>query len=48
MDTEQIFDGNKIYNINADDMEVTIAKPNGSSTMFSLSTILLLTETIIM
>lgn len=35
MDTEQIFDGSKIYNINADDMEVTIAKPNGSSTMFS-------------
>ncbi|WP_370896179.1 LolA family protein [Chryseobacterium gossypii] len=35
MDTEQIFDGNKIYNINAEDMEVTIAKPNGSSTMFS-------------
>jgi outer membrane lipoprotein-sorting protein len=35
MDTEQIFDGNKIYNINADDMEVTIAKPNGSATMFS-------------
>ncbi|WP_419867796.1 LolA family protein [Chryseobacterium sp. CT-SW4] len=35
MDTEQIFDGNKIYNINTEDMEVTIAKPNGSSTMFS-------------
>jgi len=35
MDTEQIFDGNKIYNINAEDKEVTIAKPNGSSTMFS-------------
>ncbi|ROH99677.1 LolA family protein [Chryseobacterium daecheongense] len=35
MDTEQIFDGNKIYNINAEDMEVTIAKPNGSSSMFS-------------
>ncbi|CAA7390303.1 LolA family protein [Chryseobacterium fistulae] len=35
MDTEQVFDGNKIYNINSDDMEVTIAKPNGSSTMFS-------------
>lgn len=35
MDTEQIFDGNKIYNINADDMEVTIAKPNGNSSMFS-------------
>lgn len=35
METEQIFDGNKIYNINAEDMEVTIAKPNGSSAMFS-------------
>lgn len=35
MDTEQIFDGSKIYNINTEDMEVTIAKPNGSSTMFS-------------
>ena len=35
METEQIFDGNKIYNINTEDMEVTIAKPNGSSTMFS-------------
>lgn len=35
MDTEQIFDGKKIYNINADDMEVTVAKPNGSSSMFS-------------
>ncbi|RKS98091.1 LolA family protein [Chryseobacterium defluvii] len=34
MDTEQVFDGNKIYNINAEDMEVTIAKPNGGS-MFS-------------
>jgi hypothetical protein len=48
MDTEQIFDGSKIYNINTDDMEVTIAKPNGSSTMFSLSIILLPIETIIM
>ncbi|UZT98295.1 outer membrane lipoprotein carrier protein LolA [Chryseobacterium fluminis] len=35
MDTEQIFDGNKIYNISVDDMEVTTARPNGSSTMFS-------------
>ncbi|MBB4805439.1 outer membrane lipoprotein-sorting protein [Chryseobacterium defluvii] len=35
METEQIFDGNKIYNINTEDMEVTIAKPNGSSIMFS-------------
>jgi len=35
METEQIFDGNKIYNINTEDMEVTVAKPNESSTMFS-------------
>lgn len=35
METEQIFDGNKIYNINTEDMEVTVAKPNASSTMFS-------------
>lgn len=35
MGTEQIFDGHKIYNINAEDMEVTIAKPNASSAMFS-------------
>ncbi|MBW8358229.1 MAG: outer membrane lipoprotein carrier protein LolA [Weeksellaceae bacterium] len=35
MGTQQIFDGNKIYNINAEDMEVTIAKPNGSDVMFS-------------
>ncbi|MCQ9639472.1 outer membrane lipoprotein carrier protein LolA [Chryseobacterium sp. WG14] len=35
MDTEQIFDGSKIYNISIDDMEVTIAKPNGNSTLFS-------------
>lgn len=35
MDTEQIFDGSKIYNINADDMEVTVAKPNATSSMFS-------------
>lgn len=35
METEQIFDGNKIYNINTEDMEVTIAKPNGSGSMFS-------------
>ncbi|KIC63002.1 LolA family protein [Chryseobacterium taiwanense] len=35
METEQIFDGNKIYNINTEDMEVTIAKPNGSAAMFS-------------
>lgn len=35
METEQIFDGNKIYNINTEDMEVTVAKPNGSTVMFS-------------
>ncbi len=35
METEQIFDGNKIYNINTEDMEVTVAKPNANSTMFS-------------
>lgn len=35
MGTEQIFDGSKIYNINTEDMEVTVAKPNGSSAMFS-------------
>jgi len=35
MGNEQIFDGNKVYNINAEDMEVTIAKPNGSETMLS-------------
>ncbi|MBP0612751.1 outer membrane lipoprotein carrier protein LolA [Chryseobacterium sp. cx-311] len=35
MGTEQIFDGNKIYNVNDDEKEVTIAKPNGSDIMFS-------------
>lgn len=35
MGIEQIFDGNKIYNINAADKEVTIAKPNDSDAMFS-------------
>lgn len=35
MGTEQIFDGNKVYNISAEDKEVTIAKPNGSESMFS-------------
>lgn len=35
METEQIYDGSKIYNINTEDMEVTVAKPNGSSSMFS-------------
>ncbi|WP_124639751.1 MULTISPECIES: LolA family protein [Amniculibacterium] len=35
MGTEQIFDGQKIYNINEEDMEVTIAKPNANAAMFS-------------
>lgn len=35
MGTEQIFDGNKVYSVNAEDQEVTIAKPNGSEAMFS-------------
>lgn len=35
MGTEQIYDGNKIYNVSAEDQEVTIAKPSGSDQMFS-------------
>lgn len=35
MGTEQIFDGNKIYNISAEDQEVIIAKPTGKEQMFS-------------
>lgn len=35
MGIEQIFDGQKIYNINAADKEVTVAKPNDSDAMFS-------------
>lgn len=35
MGIEQIFDGKKIYNINAADKEVTIAKPNDNEAMFS-------------
>ncbi|QQV03931.1 MULTISPECIES: LolA family protein [Chryseobacterium] len=35
METEQIFDGSKIYNINEEDKEVTVAKPNENSAMFS-------------
>ena len=35
MGIEQIYDGNKIYNISADDEEVTIATPSGSEQMFS-------------
>lgn len=35
MGTEQIFDGSKIYNISAEDQEVTVAKPTGNEQMFS-------------
>lgn len=35
MGTEQIFDGNKVYNINEDDKEITISKPNSGQSMFS-------------
>ncbi len=35
MGTEQVYDGNKIYNISAEDQEITIAKPTGSEQMFS-------------
>ena len=35
MGTEQIFDGNKIYNISSEDQEVTVAKPTADSQMFS-------------
>lgn len=35
MGNEQIFDGNKIYNINEEDKEVTVAKPNATEAMFS-------------
>ncbi|WP_234111339.1 LolA family protein [Chryseobacterium sp. R2A-55] len=35
MDTEQIYDGNKVYNISGEDQEVTIAKPTGNDQMFS-------------
>ena len=35
MGTEQIFDGSKVYNISAEDQEVTIAKANGQEMMFS-------------
>ena len=35
MGTEQIFDGNKVYNISSEDQEVTIAKPTGNEQMFS-------------
>ncbi len=35
MDTKQIFDGKKIYNINEEDQEVTIAQPNENDAVFS-------------
>jgi len=35
MGTEQIFDGIKLYNISAEDQEVTVAKPTGNEQMFS-------------
>jgi outer membrane lipoprotein-sorting protein len=35
MGTEQIFDGKKLYNISAEDQEVTVAKPTGNEQMFS-------------
>lgn len=35
MGTEQIFDGTKVYNISAEDEEVTVAKANGSEMMLS-------------
>ena len=35
MGTEQIFDGNKLYNINDEDKEVTISKPNDEQFHFS-------------
>lgn len=35
MGIEQIFDGNKVYNISDEDKEVTIAKPNDNQTLFS-------------
>lgn len=35
MGIEQIFDGNKVYNISAEDQEITIAKTTGNDMMFS-------------
>jgi len=35
MGTEQIFDGNKVYNISDEDKEVTVAKPNDNQVAFS-------------
>lgn len=35
METEQIFDGNKVYNINEEDKEITISKPSDNQNIFS-------------
>jgi len=35
MGTEQIFDGSKVYNINEEDKEITVSKPNAGQSMFS-------------
>lgn len=35
MGTEQIYDGTKVYNISAEDQEITVAKPTGNEQMFS-------------
>lgn len=35
MDNEQIFDGKKVYNINKEDMEITIAKPDNKNDIIS-------------
>lgn len=35
MGTEQIFDGSKVYNVNDEDKEITIAKANASQSAFS-------------
>lgn len=35
METEQIFDGKKVYNISNDEQEITIAKSDGSETVLS-------------
>lgn len=35
MGTEQIFDGNKVYNISTEDQEVTVAKPTPDYQIFS-------------
>lgn len=35
MENEQIFDGNKIYNINGEEQEITITKSNGNDSFLS-------------